>query len=191
MTYSIFIKGIKYTFVLISVIIIFMIFYNNTSFKTEIVSNQTVFDKRDFSSITQVLHKPTFIGVDKKKQPFKVMAKKAIRFKKSPDIFNLEYPTGEIKSGEEKFFLSGDVGIFYKDVEKLNVKGNVVLSDENDMKFKTTEMDFDFKEEVLFGNKKVEGEKNNSVIVSEGFKIFNTGEKIFFTGKTKLTLIDK
>ena len=59
------------------------------------------------------------------------------------------------------------------------------------MKFKTTEMDFDFKDEVLFGNKKVQGEKNNSIIVSEGFKIFNKGEKIFFTGKSKLTLIDK
>ena len=54
------------------------------------------------------------------------------------------------------------------------------------MKFNTSEMDFDFKDEVLFGNKKVEGKKNNSYIVSEGFKIFNQGEKIFLKGKTKL-----
>ena len=27
------------------------------------------------------LHKPMFMGIDKKKQPFKVMAKKATRFK--------------------------------------------------------------------------------------------------------------
>ena len=45
-----------------------------------------------------------FVGVDKKSQPFKVMAKKATRYKKSPDIFNLENPTGEISSGEEKIF---------------------------------------------------------------------------------------
>ena len=45
-----------------------------------------------------------------------------------------------------------------------------------------------FKEEILSGNKKVNGEKSNSHITSEGFKILNNGEKIFFTGKTKLTL---
>ena len=39
--------------------------------------------------------------------------------------------------------------------------------------------------------KKVEGKKNNSYIVSEGFKIFNQGEKIFFKGKTKLILANE
>ncbi len=191
MNYSIFIKSLKYLFILISVVIIGLVIHNNTSLKTEIVLNQTLLDDRDFSSVTQVLQKPTFVGVDKKKQPFKVMAEKATRFKKSPDIFNLEYPTGEIESGDEKFFLRGDIGIFNKEVQKLKVKGNVVLNDENNMEFNTSEMDFDFQDEILFGNKKVQGKKNNSFIVSEGFKIFNKGEKIFFTGKTKLILLDK
>tara|TARA_B100000963_G_C22573216_1_gene647109 strand:+ start:504 stop:1052 length:549 start_codon:yes stop_codon:yes gene_type:complete len=182
---------LKYIFVIISFIFIVLVIYNNSSLKTEITSNQALIEDRDFSSVTQVLHGPKFLGVDKKKQPFKVMARKATRFKKSPDIFNLEYPTGEMNSGEEKFFLSGDIGIFNKEVQILKVKGNVILNDENDMEFNTSEMDFDFKEEILFGNKKVEGKKNNSYIVSEGFKIFNKGEKIFFMGKTKLILEDK
>ena len=59
------------------------------------------------------------------------------------------------------------------------------------MTFTTSEMYFDFKKEVLSGNKKVNGKKNNSVIVSEGFKIFNNGEQIIFTGKTKLKLINE
>ena len=87
--------------------------------------------------------------------------------------------------------MRGDIGIFNKEVQKLKVKGNVVLNDENNMEFNTSEMDFDFQDEILFGNKKVQGKKNNSFIVSEGFKIFNKGEKIFFTGKTKLILLDK
>ena len=37
----------------------------------------------------------------------------------------------------------------------------------------------------------VNGKKNNSVIVSEGFKILDDGEQIFFTGKTKLRLINE
>ena len=58
------------------------------------------------------------------------------------------------------------------------------------MTFTTSEMYFDFKKEVLSGNKRVNG-KNNSVIISEGFKIFDNGEQIFFTGKTKLKLINE
>ena len=119
------------------------------------------------------------------------MANKAIRLKQEPNIFNLEKPTGEINSGKEKFFLSGDKGIFNKNVDQLKVKGNVKFNDGENMIFTTSEMYFDFKKEVLSGNKRVNGKKNNSVIVSEGFKIFNNGEQIFFTGKTKLKLINE
>ena len=104
MNYSIFIKSLKYIFVVISFIFIILVIYNNSTLKTEISTNNTIIEERDFSSVTQVLHGPMFVGVDKK-QPFKVMAKKATRYKKSPDIFNLENPTGEIKSEKKNFFL--------------------------------------------------------------------------------------
>ena len=188
MKYSIFIRSLKFIFSGTWFIIIILIIFNNSSLKKEIIKNDNSLNNKDFQSVTQVLHKPTFMGVDKKKQPFKVMADKAIRFKSTPDIFNLDKPTGEITSGKEKFFLSGDEGIFNKQIQQLNVRGNVKFNDEKNMIFKTTEMYFDFKKEILSGNEKVRGEKNNSFIISEGFRIFNNGEKIFFTGKSKLTL---
>ena len=188
MNYSIFIKTIKYGFLVISIAIIVLIINNNISHKIETVPNQKI-SNNDFKTISQVLHKPTFMSIDNKKQPFKVMAKKATRYKSEPNIFNLDKPTGEIKSGEEMFFLSGDYGIFNKEVQQLKVEGNVKFKNENDMIFKTSEMYFDFKKEILSGEKKVKGKKNNSLIISEGFKILNKGEKIFFTGKTKLTLV--
>ena len=171
--------------------ILILVVYNNNPVKKETVYNGFSYDENDFQSFKQVLHKPTFIGIDNKNQPFKVMANKAVRLKKEPNIFNLEKPTGEINSGKEKFFLSGDKGIFNKNVDQLKVKGNVKFNDGNNMTFTTSEMYFDFKKEVLLGNKRVDGKKNNSVIVSEGFKIFNNGEQIFFTGKTKLKLINE
>ncbi len=191
MNYSIFIKSLKYLLVIISIIIFLLVIYNNNSFKNMKISNEYSFQENEFQTVKQVLHKPTFMGVDKKNQPFKVMAKKATRLKESPDIFNLEKPTGEINSGKEKFYLSGDHGTFYKSIEQLKVNGNVEFNDEDNMIFKTSEMYFDFKKEILSGNKKVNGKKNNSFIVSEGFKILNNGEKIFFTGKTKLILANE
>ena len=188
MSYSVFIKILKYSLLALSIIIVFLVIYNNNFNKEEKVSNEILFEEKNFQSITQVLQNPTFLGIDKKEQPFKVMAQKATRFKKSPEIFNLEKPTGEIDSGNQKFYLEGDEGIFNKEIQQLYVKGNVKLNDENNMEFNTSEIYFDFKKEILLGEKKVEGKKENSYIVSEGFRILENGEKIFFTGKTKLIL---
>ena len=191
MNYSVFIKSLKYILLLFSVSILILVFYNNNYIEKEKVYSDFSYDESDFQSARQVLRKPTFIGIDKKNQPFKVMAITATRLKKEPNIFNLEKPTGEINTGKEKFFLSGDKGVFYKNVEQLEVKGNVEFNNGDEMTFTTSEMYFDFKKEILSGNKRVNGKKNNSVIVSEGFKIFNNGEQIFFTGKTKLKLINE
>ena len=191
MNYSVFIKSLKYILLLFSVSIFILVVYNNNPIEQENVYSNFSYNESDFQSAKQVLRKPTFVGIDKKNQPFKRMANKATRLKNEPNIFNLEKPTGEINTGKEKFFLSGNKGIFYKDAEQLEVKGNVTFDNGDEMTFTTSEMYFDFKKEILFGNKKVNGKKNNSVIVSEGFKIINNGEQIFFTGKTKLKLINE
>ena len=191
MNYSVFIKSLKYILLLFSVSILILVVYNNNPIEKEKIYSDFSYNESDFQSVRQVLRKPTFVGIDNKNQPFKVMAYKATRLKQEPNIFNLEKPTGEINTGKEKFFLSGDKGIFYKNVEQLKVKGNVKFKNGKEMTFTTSEMYFDFKKEILSGNKRVNGKRNNSVIVSEGFKILNNGEQIFFTGKTKLKLINE
>ena len=191
MNYSVFIKSLKYILLFFSVSILILVVYNNNPIEKEKIYSDFSYNESDFQSVRQVLRKPTFVGIDNKNQPFKVMAYKATRLKQEPNIFNLEKPTGEINTGKEKFFLSGDKGIFYKNVEQLEVKGNVKFKNGNEMTFTTSEMYFDFKKEILSGNKRVNGKRNNSIIVSEGFKILNNGEQIFFTGKTKLKLINE
>ena len=159
MNYSVFIKSLKYILLFLSISIFILVVYNNNPIEKEKVYNDFSYNEGDFDSFKQVLHKPTFLGIDNKNQPFKVMANKAIRLKQEPNIFNLEKPTGEINSGNEKFFLSGDKGIFNKNVDQLKVKGNVKFNDGDNMTFTTSEMYFDFKKEVLSGNKKVNGKK--------------------------------
>ena len=188
MNYSIFIKSIKYIFLSISLVILLLVIMNNNSYDIKEMSTNEAFEESEFQSVNQVLLKPTFMGIDKKRQPFIVSARKATRYRNSPDIFNLEEPIGEIVSGKEKYFLSGKVGVFDKRIQQLKVEGDVEFNDGDSLVFNTSEVYFDFKKELLFGKKKVEGKKNNSLIISEGLKIFNRENKIIFTGKTKLTL---
>ena len=85
------------------------------------------------------------------------MANTATRLKKEPNIFNLEKPTGEINT-EKRVFLKCDEGVFYKNVEQLEVKGNVKFNNGDEMTFTTSQM-IDFKREILSGNKRVNGKK--------------------------------
>ena len=167
MNYSNFIKAIKYGFLVTSVSITLLIINNNLSNKSEVILNQKT-TNNEFSSISQILHKPMFMSIDNKKQPFKVMAAKATRFKNEPNIFNLDNPTGEIKSGDEVFFLSGIMG-FNKDIQQLKVNGNVKFKNESDMVFQPPKCILTLTKKFYPVEKKLRV-KNKFLIISEALK---------------------
>ena len=188
MTYSKFIKTIKFVFLGISVLMLLLIVINNRQNQIKIIGEKFSYTEKIDGSINQVLVKPIFMGLNKKEQPFKVTASKATRFKEESNTFYLENPVGEILIDNDKYFLSGNSGVYDKNIQELKINGDVKFNNNLDLKFSTTEVLFDFKEQVLFGEKSVSGYRNNSKIDSQGIKILNKENKIIFTGKTKLLL---
>ena len=187
MKYSLIIKSVKYTFLLISLLILSILTIKTfpTKKKNE---NMISFESETFSSASQVLSKPLFMGIDKKRKPFKISALKATRFNDNQEEFNLENPKGEIETDSEKFFMKGNIGVYNSKSQILKVQGNVNLTNMSSIEFLTSEAFFDFKKEILFSNQSVTGKKDGSTIVAEGFKIFNKKNKIIFSGKSKLIL---
>ena len=188
MTYSKFIKTIKFIFLVISILMLVLIIINNRQNQIKIVGEKFSYTEEIDGSINQVLVKPIFMGLNKKEQPFKVTASKATRFKEESNTFYLENPVGEILIDNDKYFLSGNNGIYDKNIQELKINGDVKFNNNLDLKFSTTEVLFDFKDQILFGEKAVSGYRNNSKIDSQGIKILNKENKIIFTGKTKLLL---
>ena len=191
MTYSKFIKTVKFFFLGISIVMLALIFLNNRQNQVKIPKSKFSSSQRFDSSVSQVLIEPVFVGLNNKEKPFKVSASKATRYKETSDTFYLENPLGEITFGKEKYFLSGNNGVYEKNIQKLKINGDVKFKNLNDLNVSTTEVFFDFKDQILFGDKTVRGIKNNSTIVSQGIKIFNKENKIIFTGKTKLLLANE
>jgi len=187
MKYSIIINSLKYFLISISIVILILLAIKIKPTKVEVQSTVS-FENESFSSASQILSRPLFMGLDKKKKPFKVSALKATRYNNNQDEFNLEEPKGEIESDSEKFFMNGDFGVYNKKSQILTVEGDVKLTDKISMEFKTSKAFFDFKKEILFSNTDVIGIKKHSVIEAEGFKILNKKNKIIFTGKSKLIL---
>lgn len=188
MTYSKFIKTIKFVFLGISILMLLLIVINNRQSQIKIVGDKFSYSEKIDESINQVLVKPIFMGLNKKEQPFKVTASKATRFKEETDTFYLENPIGEILIDNNKYYLSGNNGVYDKNIQELKINGDVKFNNNLDLKFSTTEVFFDFKKQILFGEKAVSGYRNNTKIDSQGIKILNKENKIIFTGKTKLLL---
>ena len=188
MTYSKFIKTIKFVFLGISILMLLLIVINNRQSQIKIVGDKFSYSEKIDGSINQVLVKPIFMGLNNKEQPFKVTASKATRFKEQTDTFYLENPIGEILIDNDKYYLSGNNGVYDKNIQELKINGDVKFNNNLDLKFSTTEVFFDFKKQILFGEKAVSGYRNNTKIDSQGIKILNKENKIIFTGKTKLLL---
>jgi len=187
MKYSIIINSLKYFLIFISITILIFLAIKITPTKKDVQSTVS-FENERFSSASQILSKPLFMGLDKKKKPFKVSALRATRYNNNQDEFNLEKPVGEIETDSEKFFMNGDFGVYNKKSQLLTVEGDVNLTDKISLEFKTSKAFFDFKKEILFSNTDVVGKKKQSLIKAEGFKILNKTNKIIFTGKSKLIL---
>lgn len=188
MTYSKFIKTIKFVFLGISILMLLLIVINNRQSQIKIVGDKFSYSEKIDESINQVLVKPIFMGLNKEEQPFKVTASKATRFKEETNTFYLENPIGEILIDNDKYYLSGNNGVYDKNIQELKINGDVKFNNNLDLKFSTTEVFFDFKKQILFGEKAVSGYRNNTKIDSQGIKILNKENKIIFTGKTKLLL---
>ena len=186
-TYTFFVKIMKYSLMFLAISIIFLALYNRNTLKLDLtLENNKITD--EFFNSSQILIGPKFLGIDKKSQPYKVSASKAMKVNNKNDIFNLEYPKGEITSSSEIFFLEGNQGVFDKPNQFLKLTGEVVFSDKKKFSFHTSEATMDFKKKIILGKQKVSGKKENSTIFSEGFQIEQKTNKIIFTGKSKLTL---
>ena len=188
--YSTAVKSTKYFFVILSFGLITLALYNNNSLKVNLVSTDTKITDEFYDS-NQILIGPSFLGLDKKKQPFKISASKAFKINSDKEVFNLENPKGELIKDGEFFFLEGNNGIFNKPQQILELKGKVIFSDKKMFSFNTSEATMDFNKKVIVGEKKVKGKKINSTIFAEGFKIEQKTNKIIFKGKSKLVLSKK
>ena len=86
MQYSIIIKSTKYFLVFLSISIFTVLIINSTTQQSSDQNSLITFESEEFSSTSQVLTKPLFMGLDKKQQPFKISAQKATRFIESDNI---------------------------------------------------------------------------------------------------------
>lgn len=130
-----------------------------------------------------------FTGVDASRRPYTLTADTADQpDAKSPEIA-LDAPKADILLGNGAWVaLTATNGNFNRVRQLLELTGNVNLFHDSGYEFRTESAVFDLTAGDATGTEPVEGQGPFGHLEAEGFRIYNRGERVEFTGKSKLTI---
>jgi lipopolysaccharide export system protein LptC len=132
---------------------------------------------------------PRYAGTDRLGRPYLVTAAVGHQVPDRQDLMSLESPRADMKShGGAQIVLTADTGIYQSQGQLLDLFGNVALAHENGTRFVTTTARLDIGHNAAEGNDPVEGHGPSGDIKSQGFRIYDKGDTIIFTGKSDMLL---
>lgn len=132
---------------------------------------------------------PRYVGTDRLGRPYVVTAAVGHQVPDRQDLMSLETPRADMKShGGAQIVLTADTGIYQSQGQLLDLFGNVALAHENGTRFVTTTARLDIGHNAAEGNDPVEGHGPSGDIKSQGFRIYDKGDTVIFTGKSDMLL---
>ena len=185
-SYSFYINGLKKFLFIFSFFLIVLTFLNKS---VDVFTDFNSNEKYNINEAEEVVINPKFLGLDKKKRPYEVLASKAQKVSHKDKTYYLHQPSGKIKSQNNKIiFLKSNKGTFDQINQTVYLYENVELKNSDGSVFKTNSATIDLETNEIFGTEIISGISEKGSIVSEGFNIFDEGNKIIFNGKTNLIL---
>ena len=132
---------------------------------------------------------PKFESMDKKNQPYKITADRAVQGEKNKDLIMLDRPIGvmTMKDGIE-VMVHSDTGAYRQDTERFFLQGGVLMQHADGYTLSSEEAHIDLKQNFAWSDKDVQGQGPDLLINAKGVRADgNTGE-IIFSGPAKLIL---
>ena len=133
-----------------------------------------------------------YAGRSRSKQPYLVTASTALQDRPNADVIHLVDPKGDItmKSGAW-VALTAPKGDYLQGRQMLDLAGGVTLFHDSGLEFNSDTAHIDLKQSTAMGTDPVTGHGPAADITSQGFKVFDSGQRVIFTGKAHLTLYRK
>jgi lipopolysaccharide export system protein LptC len=130
-----------------------------------------------------------FRGTDNRNQPFVVTAVTALQSPDNDNLVNLDLPKADITLQNESWIaLTANTGTYHKVTRMLDLKDNVILFHDLGYEFHTASARIDISNRVARGDSPVKGQGPFGQIEARGFRILESGERIIFTGKSRLVI---
>jgi lipopolysaccharide export system protein LptC len=138
------------------------------------------------AEIVQMIN-PRFLGIDELDRRYTITAGRATQ--RDDGRVNLENPKGDMALKDGTWIaLSANTGIYHKGQQVLNLAGGVNLYHNSGYEFHTEQASIDLRQGTAKGNTPTTGQGPIGHIQSEGFRIFERGDRVLFIGKARLVL---
>ena len=130
---------------------------------------------------------PRWNGVDEEDRPFTVTADLVSQSKEDTNLYELELPKADITLEDETWLaLTARAGRFFYEEQQLELIGDVDMFHDQGFEIRTEAASIDLKSKDAWGEKPVEGHGPAGRLNAEGFRIVQEGDRIIFTGKSRL-----
>ncbi len=138
---------------------------------------------------TMTLFDPHFEGVDSNGQPFNLTAAQASRSPGNSDVVILDLPKGDITLDSGTWIaLDARTGRYDQVAQTLDLYGNVTLFHDRGFEIKTESARIDLAAGTAKGRQSVAGQGPEGELMAQGFEVLDKGERILFTGRSRVLI---
>ncbi len=132
---------------------------------------------------------PHFDGIDDKRRPFSVTAKKATQLDPKGDVIDLTQPQADITlEGGTWLTVSSDKGRYKRQEQLLDLTGEVNLFQDQGYEMHTHDVHVDLAGNSAIGHQPVQGQSPAGDLTAEGIQVKEAGKQIFLLGRSHLVL---
>jgi lipopolysaccharide export system protein LptC len=132
---------------------------------------------------------PRYAGVDRFNRPYVVTSAVGRQASNRDDLMSLERPRAEITMHNGALVVvTAATAMYQSQAQLLDLFGDVNLIHENGTRFVTDTAHVDAAADTAAGNDPVTGHGPSGDITAQGFRVFDKGNTIVFTGKSNLLL---
>jgi len=132
---------------------------------------------------------PRYLGTDRLNRPYTVTAAVAHQIPDRQDLMSMEAPRADMKThGGADVVITGATGIYQSQTQLLDLFGDVTLVHQDGTRFVTDTARLDVAHNTAQGDDPVEGHGPSGNVKAQGFRIFDKGDTILFTGRSDMLL---
>jgi lipopolysaccharide export system protein LptC len=144
----------------------------------------------DIKSVdTLSMTSPRYYGTDDKNQPFTVTAESGTQLDSKEQVVALERPLANIsRDNGANVVVNSDTGFFRQKENTLEMLGHVDLFQDNGYEVHTNSAHIDIQPGNARGDEPTVAQGPSGTVEGEGFRLWNKGQHIIFTGKVKAVL---
>jgi len=138
---------------------------------------------------TQSMVNPRYYGTDDKNQPYTLTAEIGTQIDQQLQQFQLQNPVADLtKPNGGGLVGNSDLGIFQQKDNTLELYGNVDLYQDKGYEVHSSSAHIDVLPGNAEGQEAAHGKGPSGTIEGEGFRLWDRGDRIIFTGKARAVL---